>query len=94
MLKELVAKSLCEDNHYSWEEAMRLGGNTISEKYLREAQIALNLFKAEVDKLTVVDDEAIHKITGAVFDLHHEQIAEAQFQHTKKQLLDIMGDKE
>ena len=43
----------------------------------------LNLFKAEVDKLTVM-------ITG---DEHITGHAKAQLQHTKKQLLDSMGEK-
>ncbi len=98
MLKELMAKSLCEDNHYNWEESIRLGGNSVSEKYLREAIQILNLFKAEVDKLTVMTDAEVDVILEKGFDIsikpeslnHIQRII--QHQNTKKQLLDLMGN--
>ncbi len=59
----------------------------------------LNLFKAEVDKLTVISWERIRMVLqeqdkqdqrDPMFRL--ESIAESQLQHTKKQLLDLMGE--
>ncbi len=65
----------------------------------------LNLFKAEADKLSVIDDEGIDLrkwvedrtgnidlfiySKGVLLDLG-DKFKEAQLQHTKKQLLDLM----
>jgi len=54
--------------------------------YLSEMGMAkvVNLFEAEVDKLTVIDLDT--DVLG------YKAIAEAQLQHTKKQLLDLMEE--
>jgi len=70
---------------------------------LEYAQSIVNLFKAEVDKMTVIDDEEI--MSHAKDEVQHtfgwtrevilsgaRVVAQAQLKHTKKQLLDIMGE--
>jgi len=59
----------------------------------------LNLFKAEVDKLTVIDDEEIEKLWLEYEEKYPMQdvawdgyLLEHYLQHTKKQLLDLMGE--
>ena len=61
-----------------------------------DTEAVLNLFKAEVDKLTVIEWEEINAIdmknaesnfTDALIDT-----ARAQLQHTKKQLFSLMGE--
>ena len=67
----------------------------------------ISLFKAEVDKLTVIDDEEIIKlaahwnpipnrlegITPEVIKLRlFQSVRKAQLQHDKKTLLDLMGE--
>ena len=57
----------------------------------------LNLFKAEIEKLTVIDNEEIeqalntlpatYKNSGLEIDRH---LIQAQLRHTKKELLDLM----
>ena len=68
---------------------------------LRNTSLAqiLNLFKSEVDKLTVIDDEEIKEVEKGWFDALHKDrdeperlLVQAQLQHTKKQLLDLMGE--
>jgi len=70
------------------------------------AQEILNLFKEVVDKLTVMDDEELrnHLTVNDCLNLYDEEgiiglvekvrdvSREAQLQHTKKQLLDLMGE--
>ena len=54
----------------------------------------LNLFKAEVDKLTVIDDMS-EKLWDKSYDSIEDMVSVAlkiQLQHTKKQLLDLMGE--
>ena len=57
----------------------------------------LNLFKAVVDKLTVIDDEAIDQIRykgqfyGGAYNEVKKLTAQAQLQHTKNEL-DLMGE--
>jgi len=68
----------------------------------RLTKAILNLFKAEIDKLTVIDYEEISQsireaISRQVWvDItvkqRYEAIADAQLQDTKKQLLDLMGE--
>lgn len=79
-------------------------------KSLEWAQEILNLFKAEVDKLTVIDDRENYWIRYSQYpqdswDLKAwltdrdnftynsiKQFQEAQLQHTKEQLLDLMEE--
>jgi len=103
MLKEHseMARKVRVTTHRSWE---------ISED-------VVNLFKAEVDKLTVIDDGAIELLkvrcqypigeegyigrTGVgrratFYSINNKKLykllPEAQLQHTKKELLDLMGE--
>ena len=65
-------KSICDEQPY----LMMLIAKSCEARNEALAQI-LNLFKAEVDKLTVIGQDPV---------------AIAQLQHTKKQLLDLMGE--
>jgi len=60
------------------------------------AEQILNLFKAEVDKLTVIDYEKLRIMTGLSFSdkakLDIDDVLEAQLDDTKKQLLDLMEE--
>ena len=62
------------------------------------AQEILNLFKAEVEKLTAIDDVEISNIKAArsraryPTDTNEELIVKAQLQHDKQTLLDLMGE--
>ena len=78
MLKEQAAELIdkrCEDNPQ---------GLPYTQRWVLRDQI-LNLFKAEVDKLTMISREQ---------NLHLDKWegVEAQFNHTKKQLLDLMEE--
>ncbi len=68
-----------------------------------EATPVLNLFKAEIDKLTVIDDEEIIKLTSHWNPIPNrlegitpetikltlfQSVGQTQLQHTKKQLLE------
>jgi len=88
MLKEQIAKQLYE-NEFSagcWDMRMTVGDKV---HWLAIAERILNLFKAEVDKLTVIDDEEI-KATGwgwlANYDYEVKELLQAQLNHTKEQL--------
>jgi len=96
MLKEQIAKILYGSEDYPSTE----------KRYLLLAQAILNLFKAEVDKLTVIDDEEFKaellKYYIGICQTNPPQMPnqtdtiwcclKAQLQHTKKQLLDLMGE--
>jgi len=72
-LREQVAEIL---RHFDKHE-IGFQEHTINESVRQ----ILNLFKAEVDKLTVIDAVLIDK-----------GIVKAQLQHTKKQLYNLMGE--
>ena len=83
MLKEQVA--ILIQGHY---------GDNKEPQLVRQI---LNLFKAEVDKLTVIDDDERweHFNNSGLIEEEHwntNSLIEAQLQHTKKQLLDLMGE--
>ncbi len=69
---------------------------------VREAQVAkaINFFKAEVDKLTVIDDDEILKASSPYADDQDDlqvvqfdrEIAKAQLQNTKKHLYDLVEE--
>ena len=69
MLKEQVARKLSAMDNFPFDDLKEHAtgfneGNPTQAHYLRRAQEVINLFKAEVDKLTVIDnvemDKAIH----------------------------------
>ena len=68
------------------------------EKHSEITAIILNLFKAEVDKLTELTDSEVEAILEKGFDInikpesqeHIQRII--QIQHTKKELLGLMGE--
>jgi copper chaperone CopZ len=104
MLKEQVAEILIQNDPRTCVKVYRyvLSGAQINESYnegrkaIKElkgvAQEILNLFKAEVDKLTVIEDKEItrHELPDGDYDI--TGLCQAQLQHTKKQILDLMGE--
>lgn len=107
MLKEQVARAIwqvhreykiipCREESYEPVAIPKLGlGLEMNSIYYGGlAEKILNLFKAEVDKLTVIDDRAeTMYLTTCDYDKDFRWLKrEAQLQHTKKQLLDLMGE--
>jgi len=90
MLKEQVAEIL---RHFDKHE-IGFQEHTINESVRQ----ILNLFKAEVDKLTVINQAETTKIIDkwleGKLEARHTSgaIAEAQLQHDKQTLLDLMGE--
>ena len=70
--------------------------NALAEDPNESAEYLVSLFKAEVDKLTVIDYEKLRIMTGISFSdkakLDIDDLLEAQLYDTKKQLLDLMGE--
>ena len=77
----------------------------LKDHYRKRAGIVLNLFRAEVEKLTVIDDEELAKLWKQAqqetanpmchldaTEMMMELERDTQLQHTKKQLLDLMGE--
>ena len=94
MIKEQVAEILTIDCYLCKTEC-ETNDDEYCPEQLRIAQQVLNLFKAEVDKLTVIGDDAeqiyIEEHTWGMVDIKMLK-REAQLQHAKKQLLDLMGE--
>jgi len=93
MLKKQVADILQDTTQAVLEG--RLEGTKL--EYERQSKAILNLFKAEVDKLTVISWERIRMVLqkqdkqrNNMFRL--EAIAGAQLQDCKDKLLDLMGE--
>ena len=98
MLKEQVAELLNwygQANPYiDW----RIEGNDETKNYRREqAKDFLNLFKAEIEKLTAIDEETswnIYQLNGGRGISPRDQVnsvASFQLSEIMKQLLDLMG---
>ena len=90
MLKEKMAEQIIRlfnalDDHASDKKALARDW----ENYLGEI---LNLFKPLLDKLTVIDDEEIAKAVWGEWNAEHLRVAQAQLQHDKQTLLDLMGE--
>jgi len=90
MIKEQVAEILLE--HFNNGFVMgEIGVGDDQEATDKALGVILNLFKAEVDKLTVMDGERVSAIWGIVSGRSDAQrMVGAQLQYTKKQLLDLM----
>ena len=91
MLKEQVAEIICNAWDISWND---IGKHTKSE-YLEEAGKIINLFKAEVDKLTVIGNEMIASIASGVRMsrfLEVRDVAGHQLQADKKRLYDLIRE--
>ena len=71
-----------------------------TDKRRRAKMRILNLFKALLDKLTVIERDVIDDAFESWADYGEDeyqkegakQVAHDQLQHTKKQLLDLMGE--
>jgi len=103
MLKEQVAEILRQEV-IEYEKAWR-GEPCLKPETLVD-QI-LNLFKAEVDKLTVMDNEELvleeirtptgdniggYPVVQVTKEIDITATLNKQLQHTKKELLDLMGE--
>ncbi len=103
MLKEQVARKLSLMDNYPFDDLKEHAtgfneGNPTQAHYLRRAQEVINLFKAEVDKLTMVDDGEIQSIIDewsfedrCTDKLLANRATNAQLQDTKKKLLGLIG---
>ena len=103
MLKEQVAlrKKITDilNNPKNYvNEPFKMGDITCDDYHIDRIKVTdqiLKLFKAEVDKLTVIDDEEIKEKLGGSWAKAKEMpiglvvgiATKAQLQHTKKQLL-------
>ena len=96
-MKEQVARKIgiiLKDKLYLWHDGRAIGGQ---EEAITEI---INLFKAEVDKLTVIGDERVAELLG----VNHwgcltngqradvKTLLERQLQDCKDKLLDLMGE--
>jgi len=97
MLKEQVAKWLFKNRHRlpnqrfyaNWYD--EIGASPLTEKeYFNLANEILNLFKAEVNKLTVIEIDPHNYGNNNPADV--KLGAEAQLQADKKQLLESMEE--
>jgi len=106
MLKEQVAELLYADGDNLPINGWHYLNHISKDIYRLKAGQILNLFKSEVDKLAVMDDEELrnHLTVNDCLNLYDEEgiiglvekvrdvSREAQLQDIKKQLYDLMGE--
>jgi len=99
MLKEQVSEILNPIFHKAYDGKYHDIAISASINLTRDK--VLNLFKAEVDKLTVIDDEGLTEMAEMIFNFGIDikgikdllwQQNKHQLQDIKRQLLDLMGE--
>ena len=92
MLKEQVLSVVGGTCHYLNQPNCPIEGNNACELCDKQVEYIINLFKAEVDKLTVIDSWAEYDkfckdgLSGGISLV--EYLLDKQLQHSKKQLLE------
>ena len=98
MLKEQVLSVVGGTCHYLNQPNCPIEGNNACELCDKQVEYIINLFKAEVDKLTELTDSEVSVILEKGFDMRVKPTSQEhiqrmiQFWSTKKQLLGLMGE--